>query len=49
MLIYSLYMHGDLKNNGYKMYSKKKVKIFDYDSTTARRTFRIVGALDPTF
>ena len=41
-------MNGDLKNNGDKIYSKKKVQIFNYDSTTALWIFRIVGALDPT-
>ena len=28
-------MHGDLKNKGDKIYSKKKVQIFNYYSTTA--------------
>ena len=41
-------MHGDLKNKGDKIYSKKKVQIFHYCSTTALGIFRIVGALDPT-
>ena len=41
-------MHGDLKNEGDKIYSKKKVQIFHYYTITALGIFRIVGALDPT-
>ena len=41
-------MNGDLKNNGDKIYSKKKVQIFNYYTITALGIFCKVGTLDPT-
>ena len=41
-------MHGDLKNEGDKIYSKKKVQIFHYYTITALGIYCKVGSNAPT-